>query len=369
MADKVNKTAKKENSDNTKVQRVSRKTKAIRIGAALLLIAVVAGIFLPLYNPGSPIKSGKKVMTVNKHDISAQEYEYFLSNDIANYLYYYGASYFADAKNFADLRDYVADELTFYYAFLDWAEKEGHGLTQEQKDEVRVRIETMKLDFENDQKFQEFLESKYVTEDLYYKTECMFECINKYYSFLTESETSPYASSAEALSVNPETFGIYGAKHILFLFDESEERTDEETKALAEEILSRLNAGEDFDTLMNEYSEDTGLENYPEGYTFQEGEMVDEFYQAAKSLEIGKYSSLVESEYGYHIIMRIEPDHKEVVDRIIFNLYETDMDTHVAEAEVSKSKGFDQIAYTDFRISKDYPIESSQESQNEDQES
>lgn len=369
MAEKSNRNAKRENEDVKRPQKVSRKTKAIRIGAALLLIAVVAGIFLPLYNPGSPIKHGKKVMTVNKHDISAQEYEYFLSNDIASYLYYYGASYFADAKNFADLRDYVADELTFYYAFLDWAEKEGHGLTQEQKDEVRVKIETMKLDFEDDQEFQKFLESKYVTEDLYYKTECMFECINKYYSYLTESETSPYTSSAEALSVNPETFGIYGAKHILFMFGEDQERSAEETKALAEEILSRLDAGEDFDTLMNEYSEDTGLESYPDGYTFQDGEMVDEFYQAAKSLEIGQYSSLVESVYGYHIIMRIEPDHDEVVNRIIYNLYETEMDTYVAEAAVSKSKGFDQIAYTDFRISKDYPIEGSQENPIEDQES
>ena len=113
---------------------------------------------------------------------------------------------------------------------------------------------------------------------------------------------------------------------------------------------------------MNEYSEDTGLESYPDGYTYQEGEMVDEFYAGTKALEIGEYSRLVESNYGFHIIMRIEPDHDETVDRIIYNFYETEMDSHIAEAKVTKSKGFDQITYSDFRISEDYPAESSTES-------
>ena len=354
MADK--KTRNSDTGEKNVSKRSSRKKNAIRIGAALLLVAVLAGIILPLYNPGSPVKSGKTVMTVNKHEVSAEEFEYFLSNDIASYLYYYGSSYFGDAKNFADLREYVADEITFYYTFLDWAEEEGHALTQEQKDEVRVNLETMKLEYESDEEFQKYLDSLYTTEDLYYQTECMFECINKFYAYLLDCETSPYTSSAEALSSDPEAFGIYGAKHILFLF--SEDRSAEETKTMAEDILARLEAGEDFDALMNEYSEDTGLESYPDGYTFQEGEMVDEFFEATKALEIGKYSQPVESTYGYHIIMRIEPDHDEAVDRIIYTFYEAEMDSRTAEAKVSKSKGFDQIVYTDFRISKDFPLSS-----------
>jgi len=60
-----------------------------------------------------------------------------------------------------------------------------------------------------------------------------------------------------------------------------------------------------FDELMFEHSEDTGLEANPGGYLFQAGDMVVEFYNAAVELEIGQFSEVVESDFGYHIIYRI----------------------------------------------------------------
>ena len=83
------------------------------------------------------------------------------------------------------------------------------------------------------------------------------------------------------------------AKHILV--------SDE---ALAEEILAKITGGEDFDKLMNEYSEDPGLVSYPDGYIFTTGEMVQEFEDAAFAIEIGTISDIVKTDYGYHIIKR-----------------------------------------------------------------
>ncbi len=81
-------------------------------------------------------------------------------------------------------------------------------------------------------------------------------------------------------------------------------RTDEEAKKEAQNLLDRLNNGEDFDALMTAESEDPGLKQSPNGYTFTEGDMVDAFYDGAKNLKEGEVSGLVKSQYGYHIIMR-----------------------------------------------------------------
>ncbi|MCL2377897.1 MAG: peptidylprolyl isomerase [Defluviitaleaceae bacterium] len=72
----------------------------------------------------------------------------------------------------------------------------------------------------------------------------------------------------------------------------------------ANEILDRVQAGEDFDMLVEAYSDD-GMP--PEGYAFTIGAMVEEFCEAARDLEIGEVSGLVQTQFGFHIIKRIEP--------------------------------------------------------------
>lgn len=101
------------------------------------------------------------------------------------------------------------------------------------------------------------------------------------------------------------------AAHILFsMMDTStNEMYDEATiaskKQLAEDTLKKINDGEDFNKLMNELSEDPGLETSPDGYVFTKGEMVPEFEETAFGLEENKVSGVVETSYGYHIIKRL----------------------------------------------------------------
>ena len=119
--------------------------------------------------------------------------------------------------------------------------------------------------------------------------------------------------------------GIMGAKHILLLTVDPATReplTEEEIaekKATIEELNEQLQAvaGDQekmialFDELTAEYTEDTGYARYPDGYVFGEGEMVEAFEEAVKGLDENYgLSEVVESDYGYHIILRIpvEPD-------------------------------------------------------------
>ena len=124
-------------------------------------------------------------------------------------------------------------------------------------------------------------------------------------------------STDGTLEVSNEEIGEYiknnyvKAAHILFsMMDTStNEMYDEATiagkKQLAEETLAKINAGEDFNTLMNQLSEDPGLETNPDGYVFTKGEMVPQFEETAFGLEENKVSGVVETSYGYHIIKRL----------------------------------------------------------------
>lgn len=71
----------------------------------------------------------------------------------------------------------------------------------------------------------------------------------------------------------------------------------------AQEVIDKLNEGEDFSVLAKEYSTDTG--SGAKGGSldhFERGQMVPEFEQAAFSLEVDKISEPVQSQFGYHII-------------------------------------------------------------------
>ena len=99
---------------------------------------------------------------------------------------------------------------------------------------------------------------------------------------------------------------LLGAKHILAGFDNFD--SPEEAEAFAEALLARALAGEDFDMLIREYGQDPGMASNPDGYTFTSGAMVPEFENATLALAIGEISGLVPSNFGIHIIKRVEPN-------------------------------------------------------------
>jgi peptidyl-prolyl cis-trans isomerase C len=78
-------------------------------------------------------------------------------------------------------------------------------------------------------------------------------------------------------------------------------------KAKADEVLAKVQAGGDFDSLMAEYGEDPGMQQDPaktNGYELGAAtSFVQEFKDAALALaNVGDTTGLVASDYGYHII-------------------------------------------------------------------
>lgn len=96
------------------------------------------------------------------------------------------------------------------------------------------------------------------------------------------------------------------ARHILVgNFDENTTQEEKDAaKKKAEELIDRLKAGEDFLTLVAEYSEDPGSKDRGGDYMFgKSSSFYEEFKDAAFALEPGKYTDTpVETGAGYHII-------------------------------------------------------------------
>lgn len=98
------------------------------------------------------------------------------------------------------------------------------------------------------------------------------------------------------------------ASHILLSTRDPEtnkELSDEKKTAkhkLAEDLLKRARAGEDFAKLAKDYSEDPGSKDTGGEYKFPRGKMVKEFETAAFSLNTNQVSDIVTTQFGYHII-------------------------------------------------------------------
>lgn len=94
------------------------------------------------------------------------------------------------------------------------------------------------------------------------------------------------------------------ARHILLRVGEGASEEEREAKrAEAEELLRRAQAGEDFATLAREHSDDGSAQNGGDLGWFQRGRMVAPFEQAAFSHEEpGLHDSVVETQFGFHII-------------------------------------------------------------------
>lgn len=107
----------------------------------------------------------------------------------------------------------------------------------------------------------------------------------------------------------------------------------DEILATAQDALARAQAGEDFDSLLETYGQDTGMNNEPNksrGYLVCDGLSIYEqsFQDAAMALEkVGDVSAeLVKTSYGYHILQYatdVAAGEVEYTDEIKSDIYDT----------------------------------------------
>ena len=183
-------------------------------------------------------------------------------------------------------------------------------------------------------------------------------------NYLYQNLYQLYNTEGSALYASDEDLALYAAEknyitadHILLSTKDlttGEALTDEqkaEKKALAEEIKQKLDACEGdideltalFQELADQYSEDPGRETYPTGYTFTTGAMVPEFEAAAYALAEGAVSEIVESSFGYHILLRLPLDKAAAADAVRETYFTDFFSGRVESAVIATSAEFDKL--------------------------
>jgi len=115
--------------------------------------------------------------------------------------------------------------------------------------------------------------------------------------------------SAVTASISPVAEQVH-ARHVLL-----------PTRERAEEVLARLQAGEDFSYLAREYSEDiSSRESGGDVGFFPRGVMPPEVEEVAFSLEVGETSEIVETQFGFHIVQVLEREEREIAVEVFENL-------------------------------------------------
>ncbi len=115
------------------------------------------------------------------------------------------------------------------------------------------------------------------------------------------------------------------ASHILISPAEETEAALNEAKKEAEDLIARIENGEDFAELAKEYSDDLGSgQNGGELGSFGKGRMVPEFEAAAFALETGEYTKEpVQTDFGYHIILKTAGEEKETLEEMKASIQNT----------------------------------------------
>ena len=297
-----------------------------RLAAMVAMTAVVLGATIggvsSMMIHYKPLNEGAEtVLTVNGDAVTADEYSGYMLYNMQYYASMYAQMGLTDLWSNKDMAKSLgasmpeAAEQQAIYARVVMQKFNELGLKlsyNEQKEMASVRrnsiANTTKDAYLN--QIAQFGFSDQTYQNFMYISQC-YQALNDYYF----GENGVNTPSDEDIQKYYEDNYIT-AKHILITTVDpasgETKRTEEEAKKEAQSILDRINAGEDFDTLMNQYSEDTGLSNNPNGYTFTEGQMVTEFYDGAKALAEDEVSELVKSSYGYHIIKRVKLDDSQL---------------------------------------------------------
>lgn len=197
------------------------------------------------------------------------------------------------------------------------AKESGETITPEMQNAINKQISDTKQSLGGEKAFKEALKNIGITESNYAELMKNTFLVNNYCQTLVNNGTIAISDEELATTYN-ENVKDYRtsvtAKHILFsIVDENKnpksQEEQEKAKETAESVYTQIISGAlNFDQAMATYSEDPGLNQNPDGYTFSRGEMVKPFEDTAFSLDEGEISKPVLSDFGWHIIQLIHAD-------------------------------------------------------------
>ena len=192
-------------------------------------------------------------------------------------------------------------------------------ISSEDNESINKQIEQIRTYYKEDEQFNAAIKQYFGVEsesELREKLGLDFKRKAAVNEYLTKNTTD-----AEIKKYYDENvFADIKASHILISVKTTDDMSDDEkdkvkTEAYkkAQEVIEKLNNGEDFAKLAKKYSDDTANKNKGGDLGFFNSKQMDGgFWNGAVALKKGEYSKEpVESAYGYHIIKKTDEKKKK----------------------------------------------------------
>lgn len=308
------------------------------------------------------------VAKVGDTDVTAAELLYWVHYGIEYQLAQYGG-YLTDLPWDTDIGDgtTLADQMkkdaldaaAFYALVPVLAEKEGLSVPQETLDEMNSQHQQIVEMLGSEEVAEHYYWSRMLTRQLLEQQNQRGDLHLQLQDLYFGEGSGSYPTDAEVLAYIEDELGYFRTKHILLMtVDSSYQPLDDETiaqkRALAEDLLAQIRSADDpiatFDQLMNEYSEDPGLASNPDGYEFSATDsLVDGYREAALALEVGEISDIVETDYGYHIMLRLPLDPDQYRGYLVAQRMQGKIDALLEEYGVETTDVYDKIDLPSFR--------------------
>lgn len=306
------------------------------------------------------------VASLNGNGASADLVAYWIGYDVSyldSYMQYYSGSSLdwdytlSDGTNITDyIKSNVYSSVKQHLVLENLANKYGVTLTEGQESAMADSDQTYIDQYGSEEAFEEEIAKLGMRRETYDRVARSNYLYQNLYQLYNTEGSALYASD-EDLAVYAADQNYITADHILLSTKDlttGEALTDEqkaEKKALAEEIKQKLDACEGdideltalFQELADQYSEDPGRETYPTGYTFTTGSMVQEFEDAAYALSEGEVSEVVESSFGYHILLRLPLDKSAAADEVREEYFTNFIAEQVDAATMATSADYDKL--------------------------
>lgn len=207
---------------------------------------------------------------------------------------------------------------------------------------IENQIEEIKKTYgSNDQIFEQIIKQVYNVESvdelkamlsLDYKRDLAIKDYVKE-KVVTDEEVTTYYDT--------KVIGDVKASHILIKpnakdsdSEETKTKKENEAKKKAEEIIKKLDNGEDFAKLAKKYSDDKGTASKGGnlGYFNMDDDFEENFVSAAAALKKGAYSKEpVKTKYGYEIILKVDEKDKKKKDDLESTIRQTLADEKIKE--------------------------------------
>ena len=229
--------------------------------------------------------------------------------DIPNYIFYYYAvmiqlqnymyegTYASTEEEYLELYDEVAVYIQNAQAVIDYCESNGITVTEDEITSARLNLQTVEY-YAGSDTMQQMYDGYYLTDAQIEEGETYMATASAYQTKLENQVVSEIAPTEKQLqnymqdNIDDYDESTVSAYHIL---------VEDETAAKALEDEAGGTA-EGFMAVYTKYQDNATIKEMADLGSFKRKEMVDEFSQAAFSMEIGQVRGCVQTEYGYHLI-------------------------------------------------------------------